>query len=172
MQAGFGVLGSPGGVGSSLQVWLSVGHMWNRRFGFAIDVAAPVRRGTLSGPEGTADVGAYIVGAELLARLKSDATHLFLNTGLGAALASVVIAGHPNSAGSPQLLASSPVLFTGLGYLRATAGWKPFPWYALGVSGLVGTTTTRLKFRFAGNDAGDWGLPVLAAFGFMELDLH
>jgi hypothetical protein len=172
VQAAFGLLGSLGGVGSALQVWLSVQHMWNRRFGFAVDVAAPVRRGTLTGPEGSSDVGAVVVGAELLTRFKQDTSPLFLTAGLGGALASLLITGHPSAEGSQQLLSSSSVDYTGLGYLRITAGWKPVTWGGFGVSGLGGATITKVKIKFAGNDAGSWGIPILAAFVFAEVDWH
>ena len=49
-------------------------------------------------------------------------------------------------------------------------GWKLSSWLALGMSGLVGTTVAPVHVRFAGNDAGDWGVPLLGAALSAEAD--
>ena len=38
------------------------------------------------------------------------------------------------------------------------------------MSGLVGTTVAPVHVRFAGNDAGDWGVPLLGAALSAEAD--
>jgi hypothetical protein len=167
VQVGVGPLHSLGGASSALQAWLSIQHLWSQRFGIAVDLGAPIRRGTLSGPEGTSDVGAVVIGLELLAYFKSEP--LFLSTGLGVAFADLLAQGHPSDEASAQLAGATSSAYIGLGYARLTTGWRPASWLGVGVSGLVGTTMGRVRIRFAGNDAGDWGVPLLAAFLFGEV---
>ena len=161
--SGFGLLYSVGGASPAWQAWLSFQHLWTRRLGMALVVSAPVRRGTMTGREGTAEVGAFIAGAEAIARFSSDGRRVFLTTGLGAAFVSALATGHPIQDGSAQLMSESSSAYTGLAYARATVGWKLSSWLALGMSGLVGTTVAPVHVRFAGNDAGDWGMPMLGA---------
>ena len=172
VQAGIGVLYGAGGASAAWQAWLSFQHLWGRHFGVALDLSAPFYRGTMSGPEGTADVGAFVVGGELLTRLGTESERLFLTAGLGAAFASVLAKGHPSQQGSTQLLGPSSSAYTGLGYLRVSLGWKPSGWLGLGITGLAGTAAARVHVRFAGNDAGDWGVPLFAAALFGEVDWH
>ena len=40
------------------------------------------------------------------------------------------------------------------------------------MNGLVGTTVARVHIRFAGNDAGEWGVPLLGAALFAQVDWH
>ena len=61
---------------------------------------------------------------------------------------------------------------TALGFARITLGWKLSSWLGLGMSGLVGTTVARVHIRFGGNDAGDWGVPLLGAALFAQVDWH
>jgi hypothetical protein len=163
LSSGFGLLYSAGGAGPAVQAYLSLEHLWSRRLGMALAVSAPVHRGTMSGREGTADVGAITAGAEVIARFASEQRPLFLTTGLGAALAAVLATGHPIPEATAQLLSSSSTAYTALGYARATLGWKVSSWLTLGASALVGTTVTRVHVQFAGSDAGDWGVPILGA---------
>lgn len=169
LQVRVGALYAAGGASSSLQVWFSLQQLWTRHFGVALDVAFPVDRGTVSGPEGSADVGAIIVGGVLLARLPALKQHLFLSSGLGAAFVSVAVKGHPSNQVGEQILGSSPSVSTCLTYLRLDASWRPTSWFGLGVTGVVGTTTGRVHIAFAGNRAADWGVPVLGGLGFAEL---
>ena len=162
---GLGFLYSVGGASPAWQAWLGYQRLWNRHFGVALDLSAPIHRGTLSGPEGSADVGAIIAGAEFLARSGSE--HLFVTTGLGAGFAAVLATGH-----SSQLNGTSSTACTGLGYLRVNLGWRPAGWLGLGLSGLAGTTAGRVHIRFAGNAAGDWGVPLFAAALFGEIEWH
>ena len=135
----------------------------------ALAVSAPVHRGTMSEREGTAEVGAIIAGAEVIACFKSERRRRYLTTGLGAAFVSVLATGHPIQNGIAPLLSESSSTYTGLGYARATLGWRLSSWLALGMSGLAGTTVARVHVRFAGSDAGEWGVPVLGAALFAEV---
>ena len=165
-QAGFGLLYSPGGVGNALHIWLSLHHRWGRRLGVALDLSGPVRQGTISGPEGTADVGAYLIGGEGFARFEAKGPGLFLTTGLGAALLRVNAKGQAR----PALVSTSSGVFSGAGYARADAGWRPSRWLGLGVAILAGATPKPVTVRFAGNEAGKWGWPFFAAFVLAEID--
>jgi hypothetical protein len=167
--AGAGLLYSAGGASPAWQASVSFQHLWSTRFGMALGVSAPFRRGTMSGPEGTADVGAIIAGVEALARFTSERGRLVLTTRLGAAFVSVLTDGHPQP-GSPQLESNPSAAYTALGYARLTLGWKVSSWLGLGMSGLAGTTVARVHIRFAGNDGGDWGVPLLGAALFAEVD--
>jgi hypothetical protein len=172
LRTGVEVLYSVGGASPSWQAWFSFQHLWSRRLGIAIDVSAPFRRGTLSGPEGTAEVGAIVLGAELLARFMSERARLFFTTGGGVGFVSLLTTGHPSQLGSIQLESNSSIAYTGVGYARITAGWKLAPWLGLGMSGLAGATVARVHIRFAGNDAGDWGVPLFGAALFAQVDWH
>jgi hypothetical protein len=171
-QAGVGFLYSAGSASAAWQAWLSLQHLWGRHFGVALDVSAPIHRGTMSGPEGSADVGAVVVGGEFLARFGAKHERVFLTTGLGTALVFLLAKGHPSQEGRAQLTGTSSAACTGLGYLRIALGWKPSGWLGLGVGGLVGSTIAKFHIRFAGNDAGTWGGPLFAAGLFGEVDWH
>jgi hypothetical protein len=167
VQVGAGPLYSAGGPSTAWQLWLSAQRRWGRRLGFALDLGLPISRGTLTGPEGSADVGAIVAGGALLMRFENERQNLFLAAGVGAAFVSVLVKGHPSQG---PLKGTSSAAYTGLGSLRASLGWKPRGWLGLGISGLAGATASRVRLRFAGNDAGTWGLPILAATMFAELD--
>lgn len=168
--SGIGFLYSAGGAGPAWQAWLSFQRLWSRRFGMALTVSAPIHRGTMSGREGTADIGAFVAGAEAIARLTSERRRLFLTAGLGAAFVTLLATGHPIPDGGVQLMSDSSTAYTGAGYARLTLGWKLSSWLALGMNGLAGTTVARVHVRFAGSDAGDWGVPLLGAGLFGEID--
>ena len=167
-----GGLYGAGGPSSSLQAWLSLQHRWGNHFGIALDLSAPLSLGSLSGPEGHADVGAILVGGEVLLRLPSEKERFAFTSGLGVALASLISKGHPSSEGTKQLFSSSATAYTGAGYLRAEAEWRPVAWLGLGAMGLLGTTLVPMKIRFAGNDAGTWGVPFLGALLFAQAHWH
>ena len=132
---GVELLYSAGGASPAWQAWFSFQHLWSRRLGIALDVSAPFRRGTMSGPEGTADVGAIVVGVEMLARFRSERGRLFLTTGLGAGPVALLTKGHPSPEGSAQVESNSSTAYTALGFARITLGWKLSSWLGLGMSG-------------------------------------
>jgi len=167
-----GLLYGGGDAGPAWQVGLAVQHFWNDRFGFAISLSAPVQRGAMSGPEGTADVGAITLGPEALARFEAANGRLFMTTGLGAALVVVLATGHPVEQASAQLMSSFSTAYTGLGYGRVTLGWKLSRWVDAGLNVVAGTTIARVQVRFAGNAAGEWGVPVLGAALFAGIRWH
>ncbi len=170
--SGIGLLYGGGDAGPAWQAGLAVQHFWNHRFGFAISISAPVHRGRMSGPEGTADVGAVTVGPEALARFESAHGRLFMTTGLGAALVAVLATGHPQEQASAQLMSSFSTAYTGLGYARLTLGWKLSGWVDAGLNVVAGTTIAGVQVRFAGSGAGEWGMPVLGAALFAGVGWH
>ena len=167
-----GLLSGGGDAGAAWQAGVAFQHFWNDRLGFAISLSAPFQRGTMSGPEGTADVGAVTLGPEALARFEAAQGRLFMTTGLGAALVAVLATGHPRDEASAQLMSSFSTAYTGLGYARLTLGWKLSRWVDAGVNVAAGTTTARVQIRFAGTRAGEWGMPVLAAGLFAGVGWH
>jgi hypothetical protein len=120
--------------------------------------------------EGTADVGAIVAGPELLARFESEGRELFVTTGLGAALVAVLATGSPIAEASAQLVSQAATTYTALGYARVDGGWRVASWLSVGVSALAGSTIAPVRVRFAGNDAGRWGVPVLGASLFGQLE--
>jgi len=172
LRSGVEMLYSAGGASAAWQAWFSFQHLWNRHLGIAFDVSPPFHRGTMSGPEGTADVGAVIIGVEALARFLSPRGRVFLTTGLGAGSVSLLTKGHPSPEGSSQIESSSSTAYTVLGYARVNLGLKVSTWMDLGLSGLAGTTIARVQIRFGGNDAGDWGVPLVGAALFAQVDWH
>jgi hypothetical protein len=69
-----------------------------------------------------------------------------------------------------QLESNPSTSYTGLGYARINLGWRLSTWLGLGVSGLAGTTFAHVRIRFGGNDAGAWGVPLLGAALFAQVD--
>lgn len=166
--AGVGLLYGAGGAGPAWQAWLSFQHLWTEHLGAALDVSLPIHRGTMSGPEGTADVGAVTAGVEVFARFVSD-QRLFANAGVGAAFAAVLATGHPTADTAP-LVGASTAAYTGLAYARAALGRKVLRWLAVGVSGVAGSTVAPVHIGFAGNDAGSWGVPLVGVALFGQAD--
>jgi hypothetical protein len=165
IDAGVGLLYSRGGVSPSWQAWLSFQHLWSRHLGMVLDLSAPLARGSVGNPQGTADVGAMVAGAGLLARVTSDSGRLFVATSLGAGVASVLFRGQA----LPNLVGSSTRAYSGLLYLRVSGGFSPTRWLGLGAAGILGTTTSRIRIQFANHDVGEWGLPLAAAIVYGEV---
>jgi len=167
-----GLLYGGSDASSAWQGGLALQHLWNDRLGVALSLSAPLHRGTMTGPEGTADVGAIMVGPEAVARFESASGRLFMTTGLGAALAIVLATGHPRQQASAQLESASSTAYTGLAYARVTLGWKLSRWFDAGLNVVAGTTIAGVQVRFAGNAAGEWGMPVLGAAVFAGTRWH
>jgi hypothetical protein len=166
LQAGVGLLESRGGVSPALQAWLSYQHQWSRRFGVVVDVSAPLVWGSVRALEGTADVGVVLAGGGLHSRFRSADGQLFATTSVGGAFASVLAKGQPVGA----LEGSSTRAYTGLAYLRLSGGWNPARWLGLGIAGVLGTTTSRVRIQFANRDVAEWGMPIAIALLYAEID--
>jgi len=81
----------------------------------------------------------------------------------------VLTKGHPDPSAGSQLVSSSSTAHTGLGYASVAIDWKVARWLGFGVSSLAGATISRVHVRFAGNDAGAWGTPLLGLALFSEV---
>jgi len=165
MQVGFGPFFSAGGVSTALQAWLSYQHLWSRFFGMVFDVSVPLLRGSLVNSLGSAHVGAVLAGGGFLVRWKSETGGMVASAILGGAFTSVLIKGQP----AGRFEGSSPTVYSGLLYSRLSMAWNPFPWLGLGAAGMLGTTTSLIRIRFADRDVGEWGLPLAAAFLYGEV---
>jgi hypothetical protein len=159
--AGFGGLYSPGGAGPALQLGLSLQRALWRRLGVAFEVNGTVRRATLSGPEGDAQVAAYVAGIVGFASFPAEESPWFLTTGIGAGVVNMHSKGRV-SPDYPSLEATSNSVVAAAAIARIDAGWKPARWTRIGLAGLAGTTFGRTTIRLAGNQAGDWGTVFLA----------
>jgi len=65
VQAAAGMLYSPGAGNAAMQLWTTAGYVVARPFGVAVDVSAPLGSTTIDGPEGSARVRSWLVGATL-----------------------------------------------------------------------------------------------------------
>jgi hypothetical protein len=164
---GVGTLYSPGGVGTALQVWLTL-HRLTGRHGrwreLALDLSAPARAATLAGPEGTSSVQTYLAAVALLARVEMPAGLVF-DGGVGAGAVVVVVEGRATT----PLVERSDALVTAVGYARADLSLEATRWLRLGVRAVGGVAAERTSIRFAGNDAGAWGPFFGAGLGLVEL---
>jgi len=165
LQLGAGALYSPGAGDPSIQLWVSVNRVLRDPFGVALDVSAPVRAGALSGPEGSATVDAWLVGASVFVHEERIASGLYGTLAAGAALVRLNAVG---SASAP-LLASTQSATAGAGYARADGGLEVTRWLRVGVRAVAGVVPSGIAVKFAGNDAGVWGRPFLA--GLLLADL-
>jgi hypothetical protein len=160
VEAGLGTLYSPGGAGAAFQTWLSVKKRWRSGFGVALDGSVPILRGSVSGIEGSAKVGGYLLCAGLFASFPTRESRWFLTTGISGGIIDV----RANGEATWPLQPASSSVVTGAGYARVEAGWKPSSWSKLGFAGLAGTTFEHVTIRFAGNQAGTWGGIIFATF--------
>jgi hypothetical protein len=165
LQAGAGTLFSPGAGDPAVQLWISVNRIVTGPLGIALDVSAPLRAGTLSGPEGSARIDAWLGGAALFLR------HERPEKGLYATAAAGVAAIRLNAAGSTSapLIASTQSATAAAVYARTDGGVDVTRWLRLGLRLVAGVVPSGIDVKFAGNDAGTWGRPFLS--GLLLLDL-
>jgi hypothetical protein len=157
--ASAGTLFSLGGVGPSLQAWLSLGLRSPRGYLLSVDASAPIARGSLSGPEGSALVSAYLAGLRLSKGFIRDQSNWDLRAGAG------VGALYLRIVGEPDLSLTERDVSTLLGYAYGTvdAGWKPSESTRIGATLMLATTVKGTDVRFAGNQAGTFGKLILGA---------
>ena len=154
--AGFGGLYSPGGVGTALQLSLSLRRSVRRGLGLALEVSGPARRASLAGPEGRAQVAAYLAGLAVFLRFPAEEAIWFLTTAAGAAVVYMRTDGQA-SQDYPSFPATSSSAAVGAAYARVDVGWKPARWARVGLAGIAGSTLGHVVIRFTGNQAGTWG---------------
>jgi hypothetical protein len=160
-----GALLAPGAGDTALQAWLSLQRSLEPRWALALDLSAPLRAATLSGPEGSARVGAYLAGATLLASLTRPGSDLLATAGAGLAIVDVRADGQTSA---PLRAASASAVAAGF-LARADASYEIARWFRLGLRAVAGVTVPGISLRFAGNDAGTWGRPFLGGFLLAEL---
>jgi len=164
--AALGVLSANGAGAAAFQAWLSLHLPVGARWAVALDLSGPLRGATLSGPEGSARIGAYLAGLALLARLTHPGADFSVTAGGGVAFADIRAAGET----SAQLLhTASGSAATGALYARGDATFEATRWLKLGVRAVIGAATSRVTLQFAGNDAGTWGRPFLGGFALADL---
>lgn len=164
LQAASGVMFSPGGGDPAVQVWLTLSHVVKRPFGIALDLSGPMRQGKISGPEGSANIGAWLVGANLYLDYEPG-NGLYARAAVGAAAIRLTAEG----AATSPLVASSQSTTAGAVYGRADGGIELAWWLRLGLRAVAGAVPGGVLVHFAGNDAGTWGRPFLA--GLLVLDV-
>jgi hypothetical protein len=165
VQVAFGALFSPNAGDAAVQTWLSLYRFLNDRWALALDVSAPVRTATLSGPEGSARLNTFLAGAALFTSYEDRDNGVYVSGGAGAGVLRIEADG---SAVEP-FLSHDRSTVTGAVYARGDAGLEAARWLRFGVRGVVGATTSKVAVRFAGNEAGSWGRPFLGALAIAEL---
>jgi hypothetical protein len=159
VQGAFGALFSPASGDAEMQVWLSVHRMISGRFGIALDGSAPLRTGTVTGPEGTARVASALGGAALFVRFRGADRPVYAILAAGGAVVRVEAEGEPIT----PFLGRTDAAVTGAAYARADGGFEATSWLRFGLRAVAGAVPAGVKVRFAGNEAGVWGRPFLAA---------
>jgi hypothetical protein len=165
LDAALGVLFAPRGGSAALQAWLSVQHSIAPRWILALDLSAPLRTASLSGPEGSARVGAYLAGLTLAGRVSRVGSPLLAIAGIGLGVLDLRANGQTNA----PLQATSSSAVTAAIFARADASLEVVRWLRLGLRAVAGVTSSAIQLDFAGNDAGSWGQPFLAGLGLADL---
>lgn len=161
---GLGALYSPGGAGTALQLWLAAHYPLNGWLSLGLDVALPLGRGTIEGPEGSALVGAQLATVDARVRFRPRGPWF-----AGVSVAAGVLRLTTEGEAVAPLEATDASGVTGVVFARLDAGLSVAPWLRVGARGDVGLGIPRVELSFAGNRAGTFGLPVLGARGFVEI---
>jgi hypothetical protein len=165
LQAAAGALLSPGAGDPALQLWMTISHNVVGPFGVALDVSGPLRAGTLSGPEGSATIGAWLAGAAVFWRYERPTTGLYAIAAAGGA----VIHLDARATAVQSLLANSGSTTASAIYARADGGFAAAYWLRFGLRVVAGTIPSGVPVQFAGNQAGVWGRPLLATLLVVDL---
>ena len=165
VQAAFGAMFSPASGDAEMQAWLSVQRLLVGRVGIALDASAPLGTGTVTGPEGSARVRSALGGVALFARYQGHDRPVYATIAAGAAVVRLEASGQANV----PLAAASDSAVTGAAYARADGGFEAASWLRFGLRAVGGVVPTGVKVRFAGNEAGVWGRPFLAALVVTDL---
>ena len=165
LQAGAGALLSPGAGDPALQLWMTISHNVVGPFGIALDLSGPLRAGTLTGPEGSATIGAWLAGAAVFWRYERPATGLYAIAAAGGA----VLRLDAKATAVESLLANARTTTAGALYGRADGGFAAARWFRVGVRAIAGAVPSGVPVLFAGNQAGVWGRPFLAALLLVDV---
>jgi hypothetical protein len=164
LQAAAGVVICPG-VDPGMQLWLTISHVVVGRFGLALDASLPLLPGTISGPEGSAKVDAWLGGATVFMRNDRPASRLYSIFAAGAA----VIRLNATATANTPLEPNAGNTTAGAIYGRADGGFHATRWLSVGARAVAGIVPQGVPVRFAGNEAADWGRPFLAAMLLVDL---
>ena len=165
VQAAAGMLYSPGAGNAAMQLWMTAGYVVARPFGVAVDVSAPLGSTTIDGPEGSARVRSWLVGATLFVRRDRPESRLYAIAAAGAGVIHQSADATPNA----PLLARSASTNAATIYGRLDGGVAATRWLRVGLRGAAGVVPQGVAIRFAGNEAALWGRPFLV--GLLVVDL-
>jgi hypothetical protein len=165
VQAAFGALVSPEAGDAAVQTWLSLYRFLNDSWALSLDVSAPVRNSSMSGPEGIARITTFMVGAAMFTSYEDKRNGFYATGGGGVGILRLEASG----AAVDPFVSHVQSAFTGAVYARGDAGLEAARWLRFGVRGVVGATTSKVTVRFAGNEAGVWGRPFLGGMVIAEL---
>ena len=165
VQAAVGALYSPGNHDPAIQAWLTVNRIVVRPFGLALDISAPLRASTVRGPEGSATVGALLVGVSAFAHYDRPGSGLYATAAVGAAGIRISSEG----TASDPFVASKQSALAGAIYARGDGGFEVTRWLRFGLRAVAGAVPAGVSVKFAGNEAAVWGRPFLA--GMLLVDV-
>lgn len=165
VQAAVGALYSPGNHDPAIQVWVTVNRIVLRPFGLALDVSAPLRASTVTGPEGSANVGAFLAGVTVFAHYERPGSGLYGTVAAGAGAIRITAEGSV----SDPFVARNQSTLAGALYARGDGGFEVARWLRFGLRAVAGAVPSGVSVKFAGNEAAVWGRPFLA--GMLLLDL-
>jgi hypothetical protein len=165
LQAAVGALYSPGNSEPAIQTWVTVSRIVLRPFGLALDVSAPLRASTVTGPEGSATVGALLAGVAVFAHYERAGSGLYGTVAAGAAALRITAEGTV----SDPFVATKESTLAGAIYARGDGGFEVAPWLRFGLRAVAGAVPSGVSVKFAGNEAAVWGRPFLA--GMLLVDL-
>jgi hypothetical protein len=165
LQAAAGALYSPGAGNPAIQAWLTLNRVIVGRVGLSLDMSAPLYPGTLSGPEGSASVGAWLAGAAAFVRYERPDGHVYATVAMGAAVIRVNAEGTTNA----PFVGTTESTTAGAGYVRLDGGVEIARWLRFGGRAVAGAVPSGVTVRFAGNEAAVWGRPFLGGLLFADL---
>jgi hypothetical protein len=163
--AALGAFYSPGGAGVGVQLWLSFHWPLSRTLRLGVDASVPIESAKLSGPEGSAAIDSYLLGATLSARLHEVGQDWSLGAGLGAGVLRTSI----EAKAAAPLEAVEDSVLSGVAYLRMDGAFSVTRWLRAGVRSVGGIAIPAIEVEFAGNRAGSFGRPFLGLFALTEI---
>lgn len=165
LQAGPGIMTSPGGLGATAGAFASVRWRATRAFGLDAWTFLPISSAGIETELGSASVRPYVFGIDAAVWLlpRGESWQLVVAGGIG--VAHLVIDGRAQ----PPLLSRTETSTVALPFARLSAERRLSARFGLGLDGIVGVSTPKPIIRFDGREVADWGRPVVA--GVLVFDL-
>jgi hypothetical protein len=160
LAAGAGVAASAvsGGMGPTLYAALALRVTLTSGWGAAAHAFVPLTVDTVSAPEGSGDVRAYLVAGEIARDVWARAPwSAALGAGAGALI--LTLEGNP----ATGYVARDDRLTAAIFVLQAHLKTDITPWFSIRGALLGGATAPRPVVRFAGRDVAAWGRPFAVA---------